>query len=112
MPGSGSLKNSSGCFSCMCLPRRDTKHSIFQTVAQLPDHDFAHLLLLFFDGKRRIDDMKADLLSHSLVFIQDPPLKNPETFLHIAAQTQIHAGFVVLDGVAASENTSDRHIQW
>jgi hypothetical protein len=49
------------------------------------EHDLAHLLLLLFNRGGRVDDVKTSLGDHRLVLIENPALKDPKTFLDIAA---------------------------
>ncbi len=55
--------------------------------------------------------MKSHLFRHGFVLGQNAALKNPEALFHIAADFQIHAGFVVFQSVAAAENAAERHVE-
>src|SRR5690348_15644684 len=55
--------------------------------------------------------MKADLVRHSLVLVQDAALKNPEAFFYVAAQPQVHARLVIFDRLAAPQNPPDGDVQ-
>src|SRR5277367_3610032 len=55
--------------------------------------------------------MKTHFLNHRLVLIQDASLKNAKAFFDVAAEAQIHAGFIELDGVAPAQNASDSYVQ-
>jgi hypothetical protein len=50
--------------------------------------------------------VKSLLTDHSFVFVENASLKQPKTLLHVAAESQIHAGFIILDGVPAAEKLS------
>src|SRR5579885_1526775 len=74
-------------------------------------HNLADFGLLLFDGKRGVNDAEPEFLDHGLVFVHDASLKEPEAFLHIPAQVQIHARLVILERVAPAENAPQGDIQ-
>src|SRR5579872_1033739 len=80
--------------------------------AELVHRDISHLLLLLFDGTGGIDHVKADFLNHRFVFFENAPLKEPEAFFDVSAQTQVHTRFIELDRVAAAENPANSHFEW
>ena len=80
-------------------------------LAQLVHHDLAHLPLLLFNRKCRVDDVEAHLVRHGFVFVQNAALENAEALFHVARQPQVHAGLIVFDRIAAAQDASQRHIQ-
>src|SRR4029079_8518576 len=49
--------------------------------------------------------------SHSFILVQDAALKDAEALFHVAAETEIQARFVILDGVAAAENAAEGDVE-
>ena len=55
--------------------------------------------------------MKSHFLDHGFIFIQNAALKDPEAFLHVAAESQVHPGLVELDGIASAQDPADGHFE-
>jgi len=85
--------------------------AVVQILAKLARCDFAHLALLIFNGSGGVDYVKSNFLNHGFVFIENAALKKAEAFFHVPAQAEIHAGFVILDGVAAAQNAADSNFE-
>src|SRR5258706_276857 len=95
----------------MRLPRCDAKHPVFQALPQHVEDHLAHLALLLFNGKPGVDDVEADLIGHGFILVEDAALKDAEALFDVAAEAEVHAGFIVFDGVASAENASDSDIE-
>ena len=77
----------------------------------VPEKDPPHFLLLPLDGPGRVDYMETHLLRHGLVFLEDAALENAKAFLDVAAEIEVHPGFVILQSVASAEDAAESHVQ-
>src|SRR6185436_14664096 len=53
----------------------------------------------------------AEFTYHRFVLVDNAPLEEAEALLHVAAEVQIHARFVILESVAAAQYPAEGDVQ-
>src|ERR1700741_705813 len=71
----------------------------------------AHLALLSLNRTRRVDHSQPEFGNHSIVFFQDPSLKDGETFLGLVGPTEVHACFVILQVWSTRNDAIDGDVE-
>ncbi len=66
---------------------------------------------MILDRLRGVDDVEAHFFGHGLVFVEDTALEDPEALFDVAADAQIHAGFVIFHSIAAAQNAAESHFE-
>src|SRR5438309_4561147 len=95
----------------MVFARRDSQQTVLETLPQLFDNNLPHLALLLFDRECGVNDVEADFGGHGLILIEDMTLENPKALFDIPAKPQVHASLIILDGITATQDTSNSDIQ-
>ena len=70
-----------------------------------------HLRLFHFNGQGGIHDGELKFRDHLVVLLDDSSLEHLEALLRVLAELEVHAGFVVLEAVAAVHQPLHRHFQ-
>ena len=73
---------------------------------------FTHLFLLNVYMLARIDDREPKLFSHGVVLFLHAALKNPEAFIDIVRQVQVHTGLKIFELRSSFENSAEGRLQW
>src|SRR6266576_7154996 len=63
-----------------------------------------HFALLSFDRASRINYSQTILIYHAIIFLENPALKDSETFLWIIRPTHIQTGFVIFETRSSGNN--------
>ena len=72
----------------------------------------AHLALLSFNRSARVYHRQSKFRHHTIVLVQDLPLKHLEALFRIVGPADVHAGFVVFQVWSAGDDAIDRDVEW
>src|SRR6267142_7218242 len=79
---------------------------------QMLTYYLPHFALLLFDRACGINDRQTKFINHTIIFFENPALKDCETFLRVVGPAHIQSRFVIFQIGSSRYDPIDCHIEW